>query len=186
MSHATPKRARTHRRKANSGDTTRNTNAWRIEGSWDHRPDVPVVVRTSDRKHARRVVRELVAKGAYVIVQEHAGWDRWTTVEEINGAARLAEAAAEQQLAAAGHPPTPADYRPDADDRHRTWLAWMEARAAVEAKWEDRARAAVEAGRRRDRLAAEAARDARALMMPPAIVRPENRQRARHITGAQR
>ncbi|WP_406334308.1 hypothetical protein OG814_11705 [Streptomyces zaomyceticus] len=187
MSHATPKRARNHRRKANSGDKTRNTNAWRIEGSWDHRPDLPVVVRTSDRKHARRVVRELVAKGAYVIFQEHAGWDRWTTIEEFDGPALLAEAAAEEQLAAAGHPPAPAGYQPDAADRHRTWLAWMEARAVAEAQQaQERTRAAVEAGRRRERLAVEAARDARALMMPPAIVRPEHRQRARHITGAQR
>ncbi|APD18573.1 hypothetical protein SEA_PICARD_43 [Streptomyces phage Picard] len=187
MSHATPKRARNHRRKASTGDRTRNTNAWRIEGSWDHRPDLPVVIRTPDRRHARRVVRELVGKGAYVIFQEHAGWDRWTTVEEIDGAALLAEAAAEQQLAAAGHPPTPPFYRPDADDRHRSWLAGWEAAAGAR---EQAQRAAEEAAAaltaRRRRIAVEAARDARALMQPPAIVRPENRQRARHITGAQR
>ncbi|MER8042567.1 hypothetical protein [Streptomyces sp. NPDC094032] len=142
----TPKRARpAHRRKASTGDRTRNTKSLRIEASWNHRPDVPVVVRTSDSKHARRVVRELVAKGAYVIVQEHAGWDRWTTVEEIDGPALLAEAAAEQHaVEAAAH------------------------------------------ARRRARLDAEATEYARRLMMPPATVRPEHRQRARHITGAQR
>ncbi|MFB7452818.1 hypothetical protein [Streptomyces sp. NPDC056194] len=43
-----------------------------------------------------------------------------------------------------------------------------------------------EAARRRERLAAEVAANSRALMTPPAIVRPKARQRARHITGAQR
>lgn len=134
MSHTTPKQARIHRRKPATGDRTRNNKSFRIEASWDTRPDAPVVVRTSDRKHARRVVRELAAKGAYVIFQRHAGWDRWDTVEEINGAALLA----------------------------------------------------AEAARRRERLAVEVSASSRALMTPPAIVRPENRQRARHITGAQR
>lgn len=50
----------------------------------------------------------------------------------------------------------------------------------------ERAERQAEAERRRRRLAAEATTHARALMAPPAIVRPENRQRARHITGAQR
>ncbi|ALM38210.1 MULTISPECIES: hypothetical protein [Streptomyces] len=183
----TPKQQRTHRRRAVPRDRTKNVTQWRVEASWDHRPDDPVVVRTSDRKRARKVFRDLVAKGAYVIFQEHAGWDRWRTVEEVNGAALLAEAEAEQALAVAGHPRTPDDYRPGDDDRHRSWLAWMEARAeaarrAAEAAERDRAAAE----ERRRRLAVEATRDARALMSPPAIVRPENRQRARHITGAQR
>ncbi|MEU0675105.1 hypothetical protein ABZ330_19860 [Streptomyces sp. NPDC006172] len=183
----TPKQARTHRRKAAPRDRTKNVTQWRVEASWNHRPDDPVVIRTSDRKRARKAFRDLLDKGAYVIFQEHAGWDRWRTVDEQNGADLLAEREAEQQLATAGHPPTPPGYRPDADDRHRTWLARMEARAEVEQQLaEQAARDQAEADARRRRLAAEAARDARALMSPPAIVRPENRQRARHITGAQR
>ncbi|GHA19752.1 hypothetical protein ACFOOM_09955 [Streptomyces echinoruber] len=176
----TPKQARTHRRKAPGTDHTKNVKSYRIEASWDHRPDDPVVIRTADRKRAKRKVRELADKGAYVIFQEHTGWDTWRTLDEIDGGALLAERAAEQQLAAAGHPPTPADYRPGADDRHRSWLAWMQARA------EAAAREQAEHETRRRRLAAEAERSARALMSPPAIVRPEHRQRARHITGAQR
>ncbi|GHJ27024.1 hypothetical protein TPA0910_14570 [Streptomyces hygroscopicus subsp. sporocinereus] len=178
----TPKQARTHRRKAVPRDRTKNVTQWRVEASWDHRPDDPVVIRTSDRKRARKAFRDLLGKGAYVIFQEHAGWDRWRTVDEQNGADLLAEREAEQQLAAAGHPPTPDDYQPDAGDRHRSWLAWMDARAEANRRATEQA----EADARRRRLAAEATRDARALMCPPAIVRPEHRQRARHITGAQR
>ncbi|MEV0553163.1 hypothetical protein AB0I27_06845 [Streptomyces sp. NPDC050597] len=176
----TPKQARQHRRKAVPTDRTKNVTSWRVEASWDHRPDDPVVIRTSDKKRARKAFRGLVAKGAYVIFQEHAGWDRWRTVDEQNGADLLAERAAEQQLATAGHPQTPVGYQPDAVDRHRSWLARMEVRA------EQTAREQVEQDTRRRRLAVEVRRDARALMSPPAIVRPENRQRARHITGAQR
>ncbi|RMB83672.1 hypothetical protein [Streptomyces shenzhenensis] len=183
----TPKQARTHRRKAVPTDRTKNVTSWRVEASWDHRPDAPVVIRTSDKKRARRKVVELADKGAYVIFQEHEGWDRWRTVREVDGAALLAERAAEQQLAAAGHPPTPAGYRPDTEDRHRTWLAWMDARAEGERRAaEQAAREQAEADARRRRLAAEARQHARALMSPPTIVRPEHRQRARHITGAQR
>ncbi|ARB11462.1 hypothetical protein SEA_TOASTYFINZ_40 [Streptomyces phage ToastyFinz] len=183
----TPKQARTHRRKAATGDRTKNVTSWRVEASWDHRPDAPVVIRTSDKRQARRKMADLADKGAYVIFQEHEGWDRWRTVREVDGAALLAERDAEQQLAAAGHPPAPPAYRPDADDRHRTWLAWMSARAEADRRAaEQAARERAEADARRRRLAAEAHRDARTLMSPPAIVRPENRQRARHITGAQR
>ncbi|MFD7121928.1 hypothetical protein ACFWAA_33545 [Streptomyces sp. NPDC059922] len=183
----TPKQARQHRRKAAPGDHTKNVKSWRIEASWDHRPDAPVIIRTPDGKKARAKVRELADKGAYVIFQEHTGWDTWRTVREVDGAALLAERAAEQALAAAGHQPTPPGYRPDAEDRHRTWLARMDARAEADYRAaEQAARDQAEADARRRRLAAEAHRDARALMMPPAIVRPENRQRARHITGAQR
>ncbi|MFF2014028.1 hypothetical protein ACFVWY_33885 [Streptomyces sp. NPDC058195] len=183
----TPKQARTHRRKAVSGDRTKNVKLWRVEASWDHRPDTPVVIRTSDRASARRKVRQLAAKGAYVIFQTHKGWDRWHTLCEIDGAAQLAEADAEQALAADGHPPTPATYRPDADDRHRTWLARMSARAESDRLVaEQAARDRAEADARRRRLAAESRQHARALMTPPANVRPEHRQRARHITGAQR
>ncbi|MEI5099023.1 hypothetical protein RB200_10735 [Streptomyces sp. PmtG] len=183
----TPKQARTHRRKAAPVDRTKNVKSWRVEASWDHKPDDPAVIRTSDRKRAQKAFRDLVAKGAYVIFQEHAGWDRWRTLREVDGAALRAERAAEQQLAAAGHPLTPPAYRPDAEDRHRTWLAWMGARAEAErVAAEQAAREQAEADARRRRLAAEARRDARALMSPPADVRPEHRQRARHITGAQR
>ncbi|KUM71537.1 hypothetical protein AB0937_11930 [Streptomyces sp. NPDC047880] len=183
----TPKQARQHRRKAVAGDRTKNVTLWRVEASWDHRPDDPVVIRTPDKKRARRAVDGLARKGAYVIFQEHTGWDTWRTVREVDGAALLAEHDAEQALAAAGHPPTPPAYRPDAEDRHRTWLARMNARAeAGRRAAEQAAREQAEADARRRRLAAEARRHARALMSPPAIVRPENRQRARHITGAQR
>ncbi|MFF9704116.1 hypothetical protein ACF1FE_23495 [Streptomyces griseofuscus] len=183
----TPKQARTHRRKAVPRDRTKNVTQWRVEASWNHRPDDPVVIRTSDRKRARKAFRDLLDKGAYVIFQEHAGWDRWRTVDEQNGADLLAEREAEQQLTAAGHPRTPDAYRPNAGDRHRSWLAWMDARAeAARVADEQAEREQAEADARRRRLAAEATRDARALMSPPAIVRPENRQRARHITGAQR
>ncbi|KUF19572.1 hypothetical protein [Streptomyces silvensis] len=183
----TPKQARTHRRKAATSDRTHNVNAYRIEASWDHRPDDTAVIRTSDRKRARKAFRELVDKGAYVIFQEHQGWDRWRTLREADGAALRAERAAGQHLAAAGLPPAPANYRPGADDRNRTWLARMNARAQAERRAaEQAARDQAEAEARRRRLAAEACRDARTLMNPPAVVRPENRRRARHITGAQR
>lgn len=45
----TPKQARTHRRKAATGDRTKNVTSWRVEASWDHRPDAPVVIRTRTR-----------------------------------------------------------------------------------------------------------------------------------------
>ncbi|MFI5883519.1 hypothetical protein [Streptomyces sp. NPDC051554] len=183
----TPKQARQHRRRAVPTDRTKNVTLWRVEASWDHRPDAPVVIRTSDKKHARRKVDELAAKAAYVIFQEHTGWDTWRTLREVDGAALLAERDAEQALARTGHPPTPPTYRPDAEDRHRTWLAWMDARAEGDRRAaEQAAREQAEAGARRRRLAAEASAHARSLMSAPAIVRPEHRQRARHITGAQR
>ncbi|MEV0444782.1 hypothetical protein AB0I84_04725 [Streptomyces spectabilis] len=87
----TPKQARTHRRKAAPIDRTKNINAFRVEASWDNRPDDPAVIRTPDRKRARKAFRDLVDKGAYVIFQEHEGWDRWRTVREVDGAALLAE-----------------------------------------------------------------------------------------------
>ncbi|WP_411145305.1 hypothetical protein [Streptomyces sp. x-80] len=188
----TSKQARTHHRRAVPTDRTKNVQLWRVEASWDHRPDDPVVIRTSDKKRARRKVTELADKGAYVIFQEHTGWDTWRTLREVDGTALLAERDAEQALARAGHSRTPAGYRPDAEDRHRTWLAWMDARAEADRAEADRAEAEraareqAEADARRHRLATEVRTHARALMTAPANVRPENRRRARHITGAQR
>jgi len=167
------------RRRAVPRDRTKNRNSYRVRASWDRNPD-PVVYRTPDRKRARKAFRDLLNTGAYAFLEEHVSYDEWRILDERDGAAMLAEQAAEEQLAAAGHPPTPADYRPDDSDRHRSWLAWMDARA------ETAAREQAEHDTRRRRLAAEAKRDARALMSPPGIVRPEHRQRARHITGAQR
>ncbi|MGW2497324.1 hypothetical protein ACWCV2_22845 [Streptomyces pseudogriseolus] len=177
---STPKNQRQHKRRARNVKQFATPDRYRIEASWNDRPDRPAATTTSDRKKARALARKWADSGAYVILQENAGWQVWRTVEEINGPALLAERAAEQTLADAGFPPVPPGYAPDADDRARTWLAHMEARA------EAAHRAAAEEERRRRRIAAEATRDARTLMSPPAIVRPEHRQRARHITGAQR
>ncbi|MGC0205250.1 hypothetical protein [Streptomyces levis] len=177
----TPKSARPqHKRKARTFDRTQNHDAFRIEGSWNNRPDRPAATTTGDKRKARRIARDWAEQGAYVIVQENTGWHVWRTLYEVDGPALLAEREAEQALAAAGYPPVPPGYEPDAANRARTWLAHMEARAEAE----QRARDAEQ--QRRRRLAAEATTHARTLMNPPAIVRPENRQRARHITGAQR
>ncbi|MFJ8900006.1 hypothetical protein [Streptomyces sp. NPDC102370] len=184
---STPKNQRQHKHKARNAKHYATPDRYRIEASWDDRPDRPAITTTSDRKRARALARKWADTGAYVIVQENDGWQVWRTVDEINGPALLAERNAEQALADAGHPPVPPGYQPDADDRARTWLAWMDARAmaATEAA-RIRTEAENAAQQRRRRVAAEATRDARALMAPPAIVRPEHRQRARHITGAQR
>lgn len=185
--HGIPKQARQHRRKARNGGGTYNATRYRIEASWDDRPDRPAATTTQDKRKARHLAREWAEQGAYVIVQENAGWLVWRTLYEVDGPAMLAEQEAAHALAAAGHPPVPPGYQPDADNRTRTWLARMQARAEVEQHLAAQAaadRAATE--ERRRRLADEAHRNARALMTPPAIVRPEHRQRARHITGAQR
>lgn len=142
---------------------------YRVTASWDARPDRPAVRVTPDKAAARRMARQYAEQGAYVILEEHRG--RWRTLRELDGPAILAEQRAAQQLADEGHPPTPSSYRPGEPDRHRSWLEWMRARA--------------EAERRRQRLAAATA-TTRALMTPPAIVRPAAQRRARHITGAQR
>ncbi|MEU8721488.1 hypothetical protein [Streptomyces antimycoticus] len=169
-----------YRRRAVPGDHTPNSRGYRVTASWDARPDRPAIRITPDRKKARRMARDYAGQGAYVILDEHRGRDLWRTLAELDGPALLAEQHAEQTLATEGHPATPADYRPDDADRHRTWLEWMRAKAEAER------RARVEADRRRRRLAVEAKTSARELMTPPAIVRPEQRQRARHVTGAQR
>ncbi|MGW7514809.1 hypothetical protein ACWGJ2_04375 [Streptomyces sp. NPDC054796] len=147
----------THRRKASAGDTTKNTKAYRVTGSWDTHPDRPAVKTTPDRRAARRIARDMAAQGAYVIVEEHLGFGAHRTLYEVDGPAQLAERQAAQQAAA--------------DE-------------AARARRLDVQRAAEQ--RHRYRLAAEVATHARTLMAPPAIVRPENVRRARHITGAQR
>jgi hypothetical protein len=148
---------RPYRRRAVPGDHTPNRRGYRVTASWDAHPDRPAIRITPDRKKARRLAREYAEQGAYVILEEHRGHNVWRTVRELDGPAIVAAA---------------------------------RAAAAAERRAADRAEAAraeqLLAVRRRHRLAAEAAAYARELMSPPAIVRPEHRQRARHITGAQR
>ncbi|MFE7782062.1 hypothetical protein [Streptomyces nigrescens] len=152
---------KTYRRKAVPGDHTQNRNGFRITGSWDQRPNRPAIKGTQDRKAVRRIAREMANQGAYVIVEKHLGYDQWRTLYELDGPAQLAERKAAERAAAerAAHA--------------RTFALWEEAKAEA-----DR--------RRRRRLAAEATTHARELMNAPAIVRPENQRRARHVTGAQR
>ncbi|MEU0037222.1 hypothetical protein [Streptomyces sp. NPDC006333] len=89
---STPKRARpAHKRKASNADHTKNVTGYRVEASWDTRPDKPAVFRTPDRKRAYRQAREFADLAAYVIVQEHTGWDTWRTLDEIDGRALAAE-----------------------------------------------------------------------------------------------
>ncbi|MEU3102954.1 hypothetical protein [Streptomyces griseoflavus] len=148
---------RPYRRRAVPGDHTPNSRGYRVTASWDARPDRPAIRTTPDKAKARRIAREYAEQGAYVILEEHRGRNEWRTVRELDGPAIVAAARA---------------------------AAEAERRAAEQAEAER-----VEqllAVRRRRRLAAEATTHARELMSPPAIVRPEHRQRARHITGAQR
>lgn len=166
----------TYRRRGTPSERTRNTRGFRITGSWDDRPDRPAITTTSDRKALRRIARDMAEKGAYVIVEEHTGYGEHRTLYELDGPALVAERAAEDTLAAEGHPPVPATYRPDAADRARRWLEWMRAKA----EHEQRA-----AARRRAR-AVEVTVHARELMTQPAIVRPEQRVRARHTAGGRR
>jgi hypothetical protein len=146
-----------YRRRAVPGDHTPNSRGYRVTASWDARPDRPAIRITPDKAAARRLARQFAEQGAYVILEEHRGRNEWRTVREFDGPAIVAAARAAAEAAR---------------------------RAADRAEAE---RAAQQlAARRRHRLAAEAATHARELMTPPAIVRPEHRQRARHITGAQR
>ncbi|MFF0894714.1 hypothetical protein [Streptomyces sp. NPDC003278] len=125
---ATPKSARNYRRKPASGDRTRNVARYRVEGSWDSRPDRPAVTTTPDKRRAQRLAREWAATGAYVIFQENGGHQVWRTLYEIDGPARIAAQRA-------------ADRRAVAEAR----------RAAVEA--EERLRAADDADAEHDRYA---------------------------------
>ncbi|MFD8611048.1 hypothetical protein [Streptomyces sp. NPDC059631] len=160
----TPKSARQFHRKNRGGDQTWNGSQYRITGSWDSRPDRPAVRTTPDKAEARRIANEYATQGAVVVVERARGF-LWRPWYELDGPALLAQQHAEQQLADEGHPATPANYRPDEPDRHRTWLDWMRAEAEA------------------DRLAAEAATHARELMTQPPHVRERT---VRHVTGAQR
>ncbi|MGW4602710.1 hypothetical protein ACWENS_05470 [Streptomyces sp. NPDC004532] len=186
MSHGpTPKSARPkHKRQNKATDRTKNVTNYRVEASWDTRPDHPVIVRNPDRKHVYRKAREWADQGAYVIVQRHSGWDTWETLDEFDGPAIVAERQAAEQLAAAGYWPCPPGYNPDADDRQRTWLAWMQAKDEAEQRDAAEQERALAAEReRRRRLDREAGTTARELMQQPPHVRERT---VRHVTGAQR
>ncbi|MGK3093750.1 hypothetical protein ACG93S_28920 [Streptomyces sp. WAC01490] len=85
------KHGRTHRRKAQGRERTRNATAWRVTASWDSRPNRPAVRTTSDRRARDRMVREWAADGAYVIVEQADGFG-WRTLREVNGAEALLDA----------------------------------------------------------------------------------------------
>ncbi|WP_329219197.1 hypothetical protein [Streptomyces microflavus] len=93
MNRSTKHPGRTHRRKADGRERTRNVTAWRITASWDSRPDRPAVRTTPDRKARDRMVRQWAADGAYIIVEEADGFG-WRTLREVNGAAQLLAAQA--------------------------------------------------------------------------------------------
>ncbi|MEW2297341.1 hypothetical protein ABZ719_32345 [Streptomyces sp. NPDC006743] len=152
-----PERA-THRRRAKATDRTKNTTGFRITGSWDQRPDRPAVKPTSDRKAARRIARDMADQGAYVIVEEHHGYGRWSTWFEVDGPARLAA-----RLAA------------ETEARDRTEA---QRRAAEQAAAARRA-AAEQSERDLDALA-------RMMVRPPVAREQCGRREARHVTGAQR
>ncbi|MEV6074375.1 hypothetical protein AB0L80_04550 [Streptomyces sp. NPDC052069] len=147
-----------HRRRAKATDRTKNTNGFRITGSWDDRPDRPAVKPTSDRKAARRIARDMADQGAYVVVEVHRGYGQWATWFEVNGPARLAG-----RLAAAA-----------------------EQRARVEAQ--RRAAEQADAARRTAAEQSERDLDTLARMMvrPPVAREQCGRRDARHVTGAQR
>ncbi|MEV5673486.1 hypothetical protein AB0L28_32535 [Streptomyces sp. NPDC052503] len=78
-----------HRRAARQNDRTKNANGYRVTGTWEDRPDRPTVKPTQDRKARDRIAREMAADGAYVVVEEHAGYGQWRPLYEIDGPARL-------------------------------------------------------------------------------------------------
>ncbi|MFI8817484.1 hypothetical protein ACIGWV_39240 [Streptomyces sp. NPDC055082] len=107
------------------------------------------------------MVRTFTADGAYVIVEEQHG-PTWRTVQEINGAEQLRNAArAEQEQAEAAA--REARHRADYDRQVRVHQAATEAEAAAD----------------RDRLAA-------LMRRPPIARRSTGHATARHITGSQR
>jgi hypothetical protein len=156
MNRSTKHPDRPYRRRAIPGDHTPNSRLYRVTASWDARPERPAIRTTPDKAQARRLAHQFAEQGAYVILEQSRGQAQWRTLRELDGPAILAAARA---------------------------AADAERRAADQAE-ADRVEQLL-AVRRRRRLAAEAAEHARALMTPPAIVRPEHRQRARHVTGAQ-
>ncbi|MGW8762342.1 hypothetical protein ACWGN5_07565 [Streptomyces sp. NPDC055815] len=174
-------------RRRRADDRTQNRREFLITGSWDNNPDDPTRIPTRDPREARRVARSLASKAAYVIVEEFTARRTWVTAYELDGPALVAEQGAAEAALAAGWPPAPADYRPDADDRHRTWLAeqFVADNLRVEARTRAEALAAEQAARRR-RIASELARTSRQLMTAPPEARPDYRRAARHMTGAQR
>ncbi|APD18789.1 hypothetical protein SEA_RALEIGH_41 [Streptomyces phage Raleigh] len=152
-----PERA-AHRRRAKATDRTKNTNGYRITGSWDDRPDRPAVKPTSDRKAARRIARSMADQGAYVIVEEHHGYGRWSTWFEVDGPAQLAAALAAE-----------AEARARAEAQRRAAEQAADARRAAAEKSE----------RDLDALA-------RMMVRPPVAREQCGRRDARHVTGAQR
>ncbi|MGW3511202.1 hypothetical protein [Streptomyces sp. NPDC000994] len=96
---STPKQARQHRKKARPGDRTKNVTGYRVEASWNTRPDKPVILKTPDKRRAYSKARQLTEQGAYVIVQEHQGWDRWRTLDKYDGPALARERRAGQRAA---------------------------------------------------------------------------------------
>ncbi|WP_371652477.1 MULTISPECIES: hypothetical protein [unclassified Streptomyces] len=147
-----------HRRRANSTDRTKNTTAYRITGSWNARPDRPIVKPTADRKTARRISRDMATQGAYVIVEEHVTYGQWRTLYEVDGPALLAA-----QLAA---------------EQGQHIAAEEAARAAADA---EQARRTAEQRRERELAAL-----ARLMCRPPVAREACGRRDARHMTGAQR
>ncbi|WP_329622951.1 hypothetical protein OG357_23080 [Streptomyces sp. NBC_01255] len=175
-----------HRRR-NTTDRTRNIRRFTITGSWDNNPDEPARWITRDPKETKRVARSMAAKGAYVIVEELLPTGAWETWFELDGPAIVAEQNAIEATLAAAWPPAPTGYRPDADDRHRTWLVeqGLAEHRRAQARAQAEALAAEQAARRR-RIAAELANTSRQLMSAPPEARPDYRRAARHMTGAQR
>ncbi|NUS58957.1 MAG: hypothetical protein HOV66_29490 [Streptomycetaceae bacterium] len=152
-----PERA-PHRRRASTKDHTKNNSGYRITGSWDQHPDRPAIKPTQDRKAARRIARNMAEQGAYVVVEEHHGYGRWSTWFEVDGPALLAErrAAEEEQR------------RRAAEERHRAEQEEADRRAAAEKSERERASLA-------------------RLMVRPPVARGQcGRREARHVTGAQR
>ncbi|MFE2043212.1 hypothetical protein ACFXAZ_20245 [Streptomyces sp. NPDC059477] len=152
-----PERA-PHRRRASATDRTKNNSGYRITGSWDRHPDRPAIKPTQDRKAARRIARNMAEQGAYVVVEEHNGYGRWSTWFEVDGPALLAERRAVEEE----------QRRRAAEERHRA--EQEEAARIVAAEKSERERASL----------------ARLMVRPPVAREQCGRREARHVTGAQR
>ncbi|MFJ8146949.1 hypothetical protein ACIQ6R_18005 [Streptomyces sp. NPDC096048] len=157
-----PQNTRTFHRKNRGHDSTRNNTLYRVEATWNDRPDRPAIRTTSDRAKARRIVEEFADQGAYVFLQRSRGF-QWRTVDEVDGPARIdaAEAIRRQQRAA----------QAEADR-----LARLDAEIAAQADQRDRARTAEED--------AEHGRLARLMARPPVARDATGRVTARHTAGA--